>query len=163
MIVGQLIVLPKHWWEGKDAQGAKRDVSLTTLEPPLGSGPIDQVLRRRPQHGATSASPTTGARTSRQCRHQQFRRAALRVFPRPRSRSRPSRPTNLDWRYENSAKDWATAYDFPAVREKRVILEEFEIRNFGIMQALRVQHCGATSSRIRRCGARSTTRSISRR
>ena len=42
---------------------------------------------------------------------------------------------HVDWRYENSAKDWATAYDFPAVREKRVILEEFDIRNFGIMQA----------------------------
>jgi microcin C transport system substrate-binding protein len=41
----------------------------------------------------------------------------------------------VDWRSENSAKNWATAYDFPAVREKRVILEEFPIRNFGIMQA----------------------------
>jgi microcin C transport system substrate-binding protein len=27
------------------------------------------------------------------------------------------------------------AYDFPAVREKRVLLEEFPIRNFGVMQA----------------------------
>ena len=41
----------------------------------------------------------------------------------------------LDWRTENSAKNWATAYDFPAANDKRVILEEFEIRNFGIMQA----------------------------
>src|SRR5215203_2541803 len=37
-IVGQLNVLPKHWWEGTDAQGRKRDVTATTLEPPLGSG-----------------------------------------------------------------------------------------------------------------------------
>ena len=42
---------------------------------------------------------------------------------------------HVDWRSENSAKAWATAYDFPAVREKRVLLEEFEIRNFGVMQA----------------------------
>ena len=41
----------------------------------------------------------------------------------------------IDWRNENSAKDWATAYDFPAVNDKRVVLEEFEIRNFGVMQA----------------------------
>jgi microcin C transport system substrate-binding protein len=41
----------------------------------------------------------------------------------------------LDWRSENSAKSWATAYDFPAVREKRVVLEEFPIRNMGVMQA----------------------------
>ena len=32
-------MLPKHWWEGQDAQGKKRDISATTLEIPLGSGP----------------------------------------------------------------------------------------------------------------------------
>ena len=39
VIVGQLMVLPKHWWEGTDKDGKKRDISATTLEPPLGSGP----------------------------------------------------------------------------------------------------------------------------
>ena len=34
-----MTVLPKHWWEGTDAQGRKRDVTATTLEIPLGSGP----------------------------------------------------------------------------------------------------------------------------
>jgi microcin C transport system substrate-binding protein len=33
------------------------------------------------------------------------------------------------------AKNWATAYDFPAVRDKRVVLEEFPIADLGIMQA----------------------------
>jgi len=32
-------VLPKHFWEGSDSQGRKRDISATTLDPPLGSGP----------------------------------------------------------------------------------------------------------------------------
>jgi len=41
----------------------------------------------------------------------------------------------IDFRMENRAKDWATAYDFPAVRDKKVIKEEFPIRNTGIMQA----------------------------
>ncbi|MFZ0026162.1 MAG: ABC transporter substrate-binding protein, partial [Pseudolabrys sp.] len=36
-IVGQLPVLPKHWWEGTDKSGRKRDITQTTLEPPLGS------------------------------------------------------------------------------------------------------------------------------
>ena len=45
-IVGQLNVLPKHWWEGTDAQGRKRDVSATTLEIPLGIGTLpDQGIR----------------------------------------------------------------------------------------------------------------------
>ena len=37
-VIGQLPVLPKHWWTGKDAQGRQRNVAETTLEPPLGSG-----------------------------------------------------------------------------------------------------------------------------
>ncbi len=42
---------------------------------------------------------------------------------------------HVDWRTENSAKNWAMAYDFPAVKDKRVLLEEFPQRNRGIMQA----------------------------
>lgn len=38
-IVSQLSVLPKHWWEGKNAKGEQRDISKSSLEPPLGSGP----------------------------------------------------------------------------------------------------------------------------
>ena len=38
-IVGQLRVMPKHWWTGKDASGKPRDISQGTLEVPLGSGP----------------------------------------------------------------------------------------------------------------------------
>ncbi|MEJ2435869.1 MAG: ABC transporter substrate-binding protein, partial [Pseudolabrys sp.] len=37
--VGQLTVLPKHWWEGTGKNGKKRKIGETTLEPPLGSGP----------------------------------------------------------------------------------------------------------------------------
>jgi microcin C transport system substrate-binding protein len=40
----------------------------------------------------------------------------------------------LDWRSENSARNWATAYDFPARTEGRVILEEFDITSSGRMQ-----------------------------
>lgn len=38
-ILGDMPVLPQHWWEGTDANGNKRDISKSTLEPPLGSGP----------------------------------------------------------------------------------------------------------------------------
>ena len=36
-ILGDMVVLPKHWWEGADASGKKRDITQPTLEPPLGS------------------------------------------------------------------------------------------------------------------------------
>ncbi|TIS11282.1 MAG: ABC transporter substrate-binding protein, partial [Mesorhizobium sp.] len=31
-IIGDLVVLPKHWWEGTDASGKKRDITRPTLE-----------------------------------------------------------------------------------------------------------------------------------
>ena len=40
-----------------------------------------------------------------------------------------------DYRVENSAKNWATAYDFPAVKDGRVVKEEFTERASGRMQA----------------------------
>lgn len=37
--MGDLVILPKHWWEGFDKNGKKRDITKPTLEIPLGSGP----------------------------------------------------------------------------------------------------------------------------
>ena len=59
-IMGQLQVLPKHWWEGKDAQGRQRDISKTTLEPPLGSGPY----RIKSFEAGTATSSTSACRTT---------------------------------------------------------------------------------------------------
>src|SRR3712207_489157 len=39
LIIGQMPVLPKHWWEGSGPDGRRRNPVETTLEPPLGSGP----------------------------------------------------------------------------------------------------------------------------
>ena len=36
MIMGQLTILPKHFWTGTDAKGERRDPMKTTMEPPLG-------------------------------------------------------------------------------------------------------------------------------
>src|SRR5205085_1109588 len=40
----------------------------------------------------------------------------------------------LDWFMERSGKQWSTAYDFPAVNEKRVIKEKFVSSSSGRMQ-----------------------------
>ena len=59
LILGQLPVLPKHYWE-------TRDFEKTTLEPPLGSGPYKiEQLRAGPLRSSTSACRTTGATTCR--------------------------------------------------------------------------------------------------
>src|SRR5262249_15550522 len=40
-----------------------------------------------------------------------------------------------DFRSENIARNWATAYDFPARREGKVVLQQFSERASGAMQA----------------------------
>jgi microcin C transport system substrate-binding protein len=50
IIVGQLTVLPKHWWEGSDKDGRKRSIGETSLGP-LGSGPLqDQGVLASSHH-----------------------------------------------------------------------------------------------------------------
>lgn len=136
LIVGQLPVLAKHWWEGTDKSGKKRDVTQTTLEPPLGSGPYQIkdfspgrsiIYEKVENYWGKGLNVTVGTRNFQQVRYEYFRDStvALEAF----------KGDQVDYRTENSAKNWATSYDFPAVRDKRVVLEEFPIRNFGVMQA----------------------------
>ncbi|HTO65688.1 MAG TPA: extracellular solute-binding protein [Bradyrhizobium sp.] len=134
-IMGQLTVLPKHWWEGTDSDGKKRDVSATTLEKPLGSGPYrikefvagrSVTLERVKDYWGLNHPTQTGSNNFEELRFEFFRDnvVALEAF----------KADQVDWILENSAKQWATAYDFPAVTEKRVIKEQFPIRSVGRMQ-----------------------------
>jgi microcin C transport system substrate-binding protein len=135
-IVGELNVLAKHWWEGTDQAGKRRDVGATTLEPPLGNGAYKikdfvpgrtVVYERVKDYWAKDLNVNIGRDNFDEMRFEYFRdpSVALEAF----------KADQLDWRTENIAKNWATAYDFPAVKDKRVVLEEFPQRSFGIMQA----------------------------
>ncbi|MGZ8373254.1 MAG: extracellular solute-binding protein [Rhodoplanes sp.] len=135
-IVGQLNVMPQHWWEGVDKAGNTRDIGATTLEPPLGCGAYrikDFVAgrwvayERVPDYWGKDLPVNIGRDNFDEIRFEFFRdtTVALEAF----------KADQMDWRTETSAKNWATAYDFPAVREKRVVLEEFPVRSMGIMQA----------------------------
>ena len=81
-IVGQLTILPKHWWQGSDANGKTRDIAETTLEPPLGSGPYrikDFSAGRNIVY--ERVKDNWGSERQRQYRARQFRRTAFRIFP----------------------------------------------------------------------------------
>jgi microcin C transport system substrate-binding protein len=105
LILGQLIILPKHWWDGRNASGQQRVDSYwgKDLNVRVGRDNFDEMG------------------------FDYYRDLAV-MFE-------SFKAGQYDWHVENSSKNWATGYDFPAVREKRVILEEFPIRNVGIMQA----------------------------
>jgi microcin C transport system substrate-binding protein len=135
-IVGQISVLPKHYWEGEDKSGNKRDIGATTLEAPLGNGAYrikefvpgrTIVFERVRDYWGKDVSVNIGRDNFDQIRFEYFRDSTVAL--------EALKADQVDWRTENSAKSWATSYDFPAVRDKRVTLEEFPIRNVGVMQA----------------------------
>ena len=134
-IVGQLTVLPKHWWEGTDASGRKRDIAATTLEPPLGAGAYrikdfaagrSTIFERVKNYWGKDLNVNIGRDNFDELRFEYFRDGTIAV--------EAFKADQVDWRTENSAKTWSTAYDFPAVRDKRVVREEFALRNVGRMQ-----------------------------
>jgi microcin C transport system substrate-binding protein len=134
-IAGELPVMPRHWWEGTDAEGKTRDVSATTLEIPLGSGPYrikefvagrSVVLERVPDYWGKDLPVNIGQNNFEHLRYEFFRddtvgREAFKA-------------DQLDWFQERSGKQWSTAYDFPAVTDKRVIKEKFQDSSSGRMQ-----------------------------
>jgi microcin C transport system substrate-binding protein len=135
-IMGQLIVLPKHWWEGTAPDGRRRDVTQTTLEPPLGSGPYrlksfeagrNAAYERVKDYWGAALNVNVGQNNFDEIRYEYYRDATvlLEAFKGDR----------IDFRSENSARNWATGYNFPAREAGRVILEEFPLRATGIMQA----------------------------
>ena len=135
-IVGQLSVLPKHWWEGTDKAGNKRDVAATTLEPPLGCGAYRLkefvpgrtiIFERVADYWGKDVAVNIGRDNFNEVRYEYFRDStvALEAF----------KADAIDWRTENSAKNWATAYDFPAVKDQRV-------RQGGIPDPVLRRHAG---------------------
>lgn len=135
-IVGQLPILPKRWWEGARADGTARDVTQTMLEPPLGSGAYrvgqfeaGRTVRyeRVEDYWAADLNVNVGKNNFDEIRFEYFRDATVLV--------EAFKGDRLDWRSENSARNWATAYEFPARSEGRVVLEEFDITSSGRMQA----------------------------
>src|SRR5580693_9902080 len=135
-IVGELPILPKHYWEGVDASGNKRDISATTLEPPLGSGPyrIKEFVAGRSVR-LERVKDYWGANSPTQIGQNNFDELHFELFRDNQVALEAFKADQADWIAENSAKQWATAYEFPAVAEKRVIKEEFPISDLGRMQA----------------------------
>ena len=92
-IIGDLVVLPKHWWEGTDANGKKRDITKPTLEPPLGSGAYKIESFKPGAEIVWSRVKDYWARqTAGECRPREFRHGADTSISRttmPRGRPSP--------------------------------------------------------------------------
>jgi microcin C transport system substrate-binding protein len=121
LILGSIAVMPRHWWEG-------RDFARPSLDVPLGSGPYrierfeagrSVVYRRVEDYWARDLPTAKGTGNFDTMRYEYFRDStvALEAF----------KAGQIDFRTENIAKEWATAYDFPAVQ--RGLVKRDEIRH----------------------------------
>jgi microcin C transport system substrate-binding protein len=118
LIIGQLPVLPKHYWEG-------REFDKPTLEPPLGSGPYKVesfeagrsiTLRRVADYWGEDLPVNVGQSNWDVVRYEYYRdpTVAFEAFKSGR----------VDLRVEMSSRQWATGYDVPAVKDGRIVMEK---------------------------------------
>ncbi|MCE7030737.1 extracellular solute-binding protein [Jiella avicenniae] len=121
-IMGDLTVLPKHWWEGTGPDGKPRDISQPSLEPPLGSGPYEigpfvtgqsiEWERVKDYWGADVATHK-GRYNYDKLDYTYIRdaNAAWEAF---------KKGGLDDYRIENSSRRWAQEYNFPAFEKGEV-------------------------------------------
>jgi microcin C transport system substrate-binding protein len=135
-IVGQLPILPKHYWLAKDSKGKARDISRTTLDAPLGSGPYrivkvvpgrTIVYRRVADYWAKDLPVKIGTAN--------FDTLRFDYYGDPTIAFEAFKGDQVDLRMENSAKNWATGYKLPAVKDGRIKLEQLRTQNGAGMQS----------------------------
>ena len=157
-------MLPKHWWEGTDKSGNKRDVTQTTLEPPLGSGPYRVkdvapgrtiVYEKVPDYWGKDVNVNVGTNNFQQMRFDYYRDSdvALQAF----------KADDVDWRTENIAQELGDRLRFPrrarAQGRARGISDPQLRRHAGV----RLQHPARQVQGRSACAAPSISPSISRR
>ena len=136
LIMGQLTILPKHYWTGKTAKGETRDILKTTLEPPLGSGPYrikeikpgrSIVYQRVDDFWGKALAVNKGQHNFDAISFEYFRDStvSLEAFKADR----------LDYRTETSSKAWATGYDFKGAQRGWVKRGKYYLSSSQPMQA----------------------------
>ena len=126
-IMGDLVVLPKHWWEGTDARArsatsAARPWSRRSAPPPTRS-PASSRARR----SSGSACPTTGAaQLPVKIGRENFDKRRYTYFLDDNAAWQAFAKGGFqDIRPETSARRWATEYNFPAIKAGDVIKAEY--------------------------------------
>ena len=129
LIVGQMPVLPKHYWHG-------RDFTATTLDPPIGSGPykitaLDPgrsiTYQRDPQYWGKDLPVNVGQHNFGTIRHDYYKDQAVM--------REAFKAGTIDFFQENVAKEWATGYNVPAVQRGLIIKRDIPHANPQGMQA----------------------------
>ena len=129
LIVGEVSILPKHFWQNRDFQ-------QPTLDVPVGSGPylIDKfdagrtiTYRRNPDYWGKDLTINRGRHNFETISYDYYKdgTVALEAF----------KGGEYDFREENSSKRWATGYSGAVFDEGRIHTRELEHENPTGMQA----------------------------
>lgn len=136
LIISELSVLPKVYWTANGADGQPRDLAKTTVEPPLGNGAYkiksfeigrSIVYERVADYWAKDLPVMKGQWNfdTLQYTYYRDRTPAFEAF----------KTGQIDVWGENVASDWATKYDFDAVKKALVKKEAIPIERVAPMQA----------------------------
>jgi len=128
LIMGQLPILPKHYYQD-------RDFERTSLDPPIGSGPYEIktfepgrsiVYERVPDYWAKDLPVNRGRYNYDEIRYEYYRDrdVAFEAF----------KAGEFDLWSENSSKRWATGYEGNAFRNGVIVQEKLAIRPVARMQ-----------------------------
>ncbi len=123
LIVGQLPVLPKHWW-------AERDFSKGNLDVPLGSGPYkvaDVQAGRSIRYERVKDWWGKDLPVNRGVYN--FDTLEIDYYRDNTVALEALKAGQFDYWLETSAKNWATAYNTPAVANGQLIKEEIANHN----------------------------------
>jgi len=118
MRLGELPVLPQHYWKG-------RDFRATTFEPPLGSGPY-RISEVQPGRRVTfeRVKDWWGAELPANRGKYNFNRVDVEFYRDSTVAFEAFKVGEFDFYIEHQAKNWANGYQFPAVLRGDVIRAE---------------------------------------
>jgi microcin C transport system substrate-binding protein len=134
-IMGQTMVIPKHYWEGTEASGRKRNIAETTLEPPLGSGPY-RIKSLKPGQSIIfeRVKDYWGEKLPVNVGQDNFDEIEVVYFRDRNVVFQAFKADQLDVRLGAGTKEWETQYDFPAVKKGNVIKKTFTTKDAEQMQ-----------------------------
>ena len=128
LILGQIAVLPRHYWEDKD-------FSKPGLDAPIGSGPyvIDEIKAGRsisyklnPDYWGRDLPVNKGRHNFAKLNYVYYRDLTIA--------HEAFKAGEINFKIENQAKRWKQDYNFPALAKGDVVQKEFKHSRNGGMQ-----------------------------
>ena len=136
LIVSQLSILPKHFWTAKGTDGKVRDLSRSSLEIPLGSGPYRivkveagrKIIYERVKDWWAKDLPVSKGQYN-------FDKISFTYFRDRNPAFEAFKSGQFDYWVETSSEKWATGYAIDAVKKGLLLKKKIYLKRPRAMQA----------------------------